>query len=504
VLLAIQLAIVAGFLAGVRAGAFPLGVRGEWEWPRLRVTPNAIDIVFAGFGLAVFALIAAVGCKRLSNHPRRGREVAWVAVLAVIAPAVQFALQSGAPEGYGLTKWVTLAMPGASGYFTVAKRQISDSRRFWAAYPAWIKHQDALHVGTHPPGLFLWARSCVDLMEAHPTIARAIVEHLPPSVDAGFREILPAVGPTSRPERAALALTGVLTLLACAWTAVPLYLLARSTLPPAAAWAAALLWPVIPAAILFQPTADTAFPFISTSALACAAWATGGRSRPLRMLLAVLAGALLGIGMQFSLVFLPVGLVVACLLVGMRGSRLGERAALVACTGVGFLGTTFAVWGISHANPFAIWWWNQKNHARFYQEYPRSYGAWVLANPLELAVAIGLPVAVWLIVAVLTAIGARTTRTTMAEPDAKANSAANRGTTVLNWATLGVLAILTLGGRSLSEVGRLWLPCMPALVVGAAWGLARFGEARTLAVTTALVGAQTLALQAMIQVVYPV
>ena len=50
-------------------------------------------------------------------------------------------------------------------------------------------------------------------------------------------------------------------------------------------------------------------------------------------------------------------------------------------TGAGFLAVTGAVWLLTGANPFVVWWWNQANHARFYQEYPRSYRAWVVANP---------------------------------------------------------------------------------------------------------------------------
>src|SRR6185312_16418213 len=108
---------------------------------------------------------------------------------------------------------------------------------------------------------------------------------------------------------------GCTVLLFCAGTVVPLYLLARACMPAASAWAAAALWPLVPAAILFQPTADTAFPVLSTSALALAAWAARSKSRAAaRPALACSCGVVLAIGMQFSLVFLPVGLAVALLL----------------------------------------------------------------------------------------------------------------------------------------------------------------------------------------------
>ena len=73
------------------------------------------------------------------------------------------------------------------------------------------------------------------------------------------------------------------------------------------------------------------------------------------------------------------------------------------------------------------------------------------------------------------------------------------------WATLATLALLTLSGRNLSEVARLWLPMMPPLLVAAGAGMARLDAgAKDLGITAALLGLQTMILQTIIQVVYPV
>jgi methylthioxylose transferase len=259
---------------------------------------------------------------------------------------------------------------------------------------------------------------------------------------------------------------------------VPLYLLARASLLATAAWAAAALWPLVPSAILFQPVADTAFPLLATTALALAAHAL--QSAPgWNLLLATLAGVVLAVGMTFTLAFLAVGLIVAIVLATAPGVDRLRRALRIAATGAGFLAPTLASWAITRADPFVIWWWNQKNHARFYVEFPRSYRAWVVANPIELAVALGLPATVWALV------GLGSIR--------QAPRAA--------WATLAVLTILTLSGRNLSEVARIWLP----LLTASGLGLTQLGGGpKTLAATLALLGAETLALQATIQVVYPV
>ena len=123
-----------------------------------------------------------------------------------------------------------------------------------------------------------------------------------------------------------------MTLLACAGTVVPLYLLARAALPASTAWAAAALWPLVPCANLFQPVADTAYPLLSTTALALAVWAVRSPQPPrwhvvVRSLLAVASGMVMAFGMSFTLAFLPVGLIVAVTLVGEHRSELANAIA---------------------------------------------------------------------------------------------------------------------------------------------------------------------------------
>src|SRR5262249_44154583 len=131
------------------------------------------------------------------------------------------------------------------------------------------------------------------------------------------------------------------------------------------------------------------------TALALTAWSTRFSPR-IGIAASIAAGAVLAVGMAFTLAFLAVGLTVAIVLATSPGVAYHRRALLIAATGIGFLATVAAGWILTRANPFVVWWWNQRNHARFYVEYPRSYVAWVLANPLELSIALGLPASVWL------------------------------------------------------------------------------------------------------------
>ena len=479
-------ALVGGFVVALRTGAMPLGVRGEWEWLRLpaNVAVLPLDLALGMVGVAAFAAFAGLGMRSLSARATRAREVAWLAALAGAGVVAQVWVQSAAPTGYGLAKWiVALSQKGSSGYFRIAKDEAGDLGPFLARYPQWIRGQDALHIGTHPPGLVAVEAALLHAVEARPAAARWVEDRAPESLVQAWR-VFGRDNPLAPADRATLILIGALTLLACAATVVPLYLLARVSLPPGPAFAAAALWPLLPSAVLFQPTADTAYPLLSTAALALAGHAglTSASARRARWL-AGASGLLLGVGMQFTLAFLAVGVVVGLMLISDQRRPVRDRAGSLVATGAGFLALTLLVWALTRANPFVTWWWNQANHARFYVEFPRTYRAWVAANPVELAVGLGLPTALW----------------------AVASLCWPRDVPRASLATAVVLVLLTLGGRSLSEVGRLWLPFMPALVVAAGVTLEKLRAGPVaLVAMLGLIGVQTLALQATIQVVYPV
>ncbi len=346
--------------------------------------------------VCVYAAIATVGYRLLQRRSTLLREFAAVATLAIASTTTLALVPIGVPEGYGLAKWsLVLHSHASTGYYTVARRDIVDLRQFLADYPAWISKQDALHVGTHPPGLFVMEHGLRQAFGAHPGLAREVVGALPGSVAAGLRAI-DSYDPLSLADRATLGATGALTLLLCSLTVVPLYLLARAGLPAPASWATASFWPLVPSALLFQPVADTAFPFLTAWALAASAHAPRfGRFR--RWILGTIAGLILALGMQLTLAFLPIGLLVAFVVLGDTTTPLRRRLEVIGLVGLGFLAPSLAFWAGTGADPFVIWWWNQRNHARFYQEYHRTYRLWLLVNPLELAVGLGLPAFCWML-----------------------------------------------------------------------------------------------------------
>ena len=490
-ILIIQAALVMLVAFAVGARLMPLGVPGEWEWLRAQGWPSFDGLCLAAIGVAVYSGFVAIGMRTLARRASRRIEAIWLTGLLTTAIAVQVIIPMAAAPGYDLSKWAAVNyLSGSAGYFKIARREAAgDPWKFLAKYPQWIREQDSLHIGTHPPGLIAVQCILMGIMERSSGAAGFLLDHMPASVEAGFR----VFGdndpePLTRGDRATLYATALLTLLTCAGTVVPLYLLARAALPAHAAWAAAALWPLAPAVNLFQPVADTSYPLVSTSALALAAWATrltkrSGRPASAAIVLALAAGMLMAIGMFFTLAFLPVGLIVA-LVVGLQPSASWRaRAFLILAIGMGFLTVLLCGWAVTGADPIVIGRWNLYHHARFYDEYPRTYRLWLVVNPIELAIALGLPSVVLCLAGIFVP----------------------RGVPLSVWATLLVLAIANVIGRNLGEVARLWMLYMPPLLVGAGYGCALVSsKPAALAGSTALLGTQTLALQSMIQVVYPV
>ena len=485
--------LVAGLLAAVYSGKIPLGVPGEWEWLRVKSAPPLLGLLIASAGVAAYGGYAALGFRALGVPSRIGlRESSWVAGLAASAAILQALIPMGAADEYDLAKWAYVhGLHASTGYYQVAKEQAAaDPWRFLADYPTWIQAQDSLHIGTHPPGLIAMHCTLIAAMERHRRAADALNAAMPPPVSLAFRQ-LEVINRRAVPhsDRAAMFLASLITLFACAGTVAPLYVLARESLPPQVAWASASLWPLATAANLFQPGADAAYPMLSAAALAAAAWSaritgTPGLAGWGSPLLAIGSGAVMAFGMMFTLAFLPIGLIAALIVLSTRSISWPRRFGVVAWIGVGFLAIVALGWLTTGADPITVWRWNLRHHARFYLEYPRTYLAWLLENPVELAVAAGLPAAFWCIVG---AVGDR------------------RYVPRAAWCTLGVLVVVNLTGRNMGETARLWMLFLPPLFTAAGLGLTRLGGGtRTLFATVLLAGLQTLGLQAMIQVVYPI
>src|ERR1700685_4410023 len=197
----IGLALVAAVsLAVLWLTNVPLGVPGEWTWSRIPLEPGESTLLVLGWLTAAVVGSLYVGLVALAamrfEAASRPEVAAWLAALVAAGFVWLSVLQeSPAQPEYasGKSGWV-LYYPGPEGYFAQARYAIKDVPSYLAGYEARMAQGDVLHLGTHPPGLILFHRSCINSCASSPGLRELLLATQP----ASFRA---AMDQTERTER---------------------------------------------------------------------------------------------------------------------------------------------------------------------------------------------------------------------------------------------------------------------------------------------------------------
>lgn len=452
--------VAAGSLAILWLTAIPLGVPSEWAWSRIPAASGEWTLLILGWlsaavvgGLYVGFIIA--GSVRLERAGRL-ESAAWLAGLCAMGFAWLWALQeSPARPQYALGKsgWV-LYYPAHEGYFEQARHEMRNVSSYLAGYEQEMARGDYLHLGTHPPGLMLFHRACINLCAASPALDELLLQTEPRS----FVDAMDVTATTERRGRqpltsadtAAIWLAALLTQAVAVATLIPLFLLVRRTDSPTTSWWTAALWPLVPALAIFLPKSDALLPFFGVLFLWL--WLEGFCRGSL--LLCALSGLVFFLGMCLTLAILPIA--VAAVLLTIWEALICSREERVAPLYRGWmvrLAAAAAGWGIpvllfwllAHLNLIAVWRWNLRNHAAFYDHYARTYWKWLLANPIEVVFAVGAPIVFALVVAFRNRLAAGWRKRAMGP----------------YWCLTATWAVLWLTGKNMGEAARLWLIFMP-------------------------------------------
>lgn len=394
---------------------WPLGVDGEWTWKRhagfgslLEAADRLLPALLSG---SVLVFWARYGERRI-DHARRLQTVSLYSVLLLIAGLWITNVQTAAPQSHRNIKpyWV-LYDPGASGYFMEAAFEISSVDVFLAGYEERMQEGEVLHVGTHPPGLFLLSSFCLNACETSPQLVSFLNAFENRDVREAFHEVESAAHlrpPLNRTQLPALQMLSGLTTLFCILTVVPIAVLARLCFPRRTAWIMTCLCTTAPCLAVFLPKSDLLFPLTGTAILVLAVAAMqGGRW----LWLSIPAGVMLWLGLTLSLAHLPVVAVLIAysgfrIVFLSRGSGQGSGSALISPVSAATTAATvfslmvvvvalLCVWFLSATgcNLWNVWQLNLKNHSGFYDQFPRTWWKWLFENPLELSFALGLPLA---------------------------------------------------------------------------------------------------------------
>jgi hypothetical protein len=299
----------------------------------------------------------------------------------------------------------------------------------------------APHAATHPPTATLLFRAGIELCERVPALRNLLLERIA-SAAVDPRGIRPRLSPEAL--AASLLLSWTLLLLGAA-TALPLYALATQLHGERmAAVRLGLLWLLLPGPTLMVPELDPALALpLMIFAAGLAATLAAPRRPPPRA--AWIAGAGAGVAMLLSYgapIFLALSGLALLASYGGGTSRLPVRRwllPLALIVGVALLIFCLpALWG---ARPLA-----QARQALLIHRAgftaPRSYLLWLLFNPLDFLLFLGLP----LILAAVTGLGG--------ERRSRRERSFARVWTML-------LLVLLASGVLRGEVGRIAIPLMP-------------------------------------------
>jgi hypothetical protein len=420
----------------------------EWQWGFAPDPLSGAWLPALLAGGAVLALFALSGSRRAHARPRLFAH-ALLGAGSLAGWAFSLALLATSPEGPFRTLLARAASRTITSYHAVAvSDEARDPRAFLSRHAALLAdlRGSAKHAATHPPGPVLFYRAALALGERSAPLTDALLG----AARVPEREFPP---PNTRPARAA-ALLGALVLgVLGAATAWPVASLAETLgLRPLAAARAGVLYLVLPGPALMVPQFDgaLALPVAGATALLASAAASGRAAVP-KALLAGALGALAVFTSYGAVVFLGIGALAAGAFASTAAGGV-RRILTAASLATATLLTLFGATALLGHDPIASARAALAIHREAYTA-PRSYALWLLFNPLDLAVFLGLPIAVL--------VAARLGGAAAAWRDGLTGG----GRFLL--ALGGGIAALVLSGVTRGEVGRIWIPLMPLLLVGA-------------------------------------
>lgn len=339
-----------------------------------------------------------------------------------------------------------------NGYFTVAANN-GDMNGLLRDFPQVMPTLASEHTRTHPPGLILAQWLTIRWGAAASSLAPSVYPLR--CTDLWLLNQPPATA-------AALLIWSFLPLVAAAFTVVPVYYLGLRLADEPAARMAALFTAALPALLIFAPTPDQIYAFLSVVTLLL--WLIAIERR--NALFAFLTGFLLSLSTFLSLgngTFIVVLGVFALLHPNRQSSIVNLKWFMSFAFGLASLWLVYWLgWGV------APW---QLAQIALQQHYElvtslRRYDWWVVYNLLDLLLFAGPMVVVGFAAALLFTFRrmilpkVSTTRQIL--------GSTLRKDTGLTLALALLILVLDLSGSARGEVGRLWLFFMPLLAIVAA------------------------------------
>lgn len=502
------------FLVGIRANKLPLGIKGEWEW---RYIKEPLSLREAAIPLALVAVLLFLLVIFMRGFEKRSKkqEAVFLVVLFIICLIFQLSLTSLVTEGLQQFPAV-IYFPFISGYFTQADTEIEDLGQFLGNYDVYIARLPEGHLGAHPPGLAIYYWSLINFYKKSPGSARGVVSLVGEKFDRIFQEIERGSGGVKigDPQRAAIWTAILLAVLAVASTPILLYLLARGICDKKSALFAAAFTSFLPGLFLFFPRADVLFPAIAITIFLLTLEALRRES----LVWGFFAGLAFFLGAMLRLSFLVVlALVVFYLLLKLL-STFGEgkaaagrllRSWIKPAVGIliGFFLLIIILKFATGFNAFKVWRVCYGRQNPLTSGIQRTWWKWMAYSPFEFAAFLGIPISALFLRRLifdshrsLLHIG----RSTTSGGRSTSGGLAWRPEEAYLLSFIITILLLYFSGKSLSEVGRLWIFLMPFATIPAVGALRKFGRRGDflLLFSLALQGVQVIFLKTFLNVFF--
>ncbi|HWL11015.1 MAG TPA: hypothetical protein VNQ76_21585 [Planctomicrobium sp.] len=462
--------------------SIPLGIPGEWVWPRLKPIVPLLAMIWPAMLMgAVLAGYVCLNALNFNHFQRRSRGLLLLGLWGIGIVWI-LSLVGSAPGIAGLNRIpFVLFYTRSSGYFTQAYEHRHNVREFLKGYRERIEDssnpENHLHLGTHPPGLTSALIGMMWMTENVPGVSSLFTVTQPQAFQESVETIRQFELANGKPptlqqnEAAVLWMAALLTAVMAAGTCLPLYLLARRFVDPSTAWWGAGCWLLVPAIPIFLPKSDVCFPLLAMGAQFL--WLTALDRN--RFSTGFWTGVVMCVALSLTLAFSPIALMFllqGIVLTVLSGPLSQWKSSLIQRwrPPVGAIVALLAwllVCGIAgQMNLLGIWIQNLKNHAAFYAHNVRTYPAWLLEIPIELAFSLGLPVA---ILAVLGVVG-------LFRQHRGEHNAGKRWELLI---PVAVWLVLWLSGKNMGEAARLWVFLMPYALWCATLGIQKLNGTRS-------------------------
>jgi hypothetical protein len=412
----------------------------EWRWP-LRSIELTVRFLIPIVTLSLYVFLSAWWLQRFQRAVTRRSEVTLVLFVIVAAPIIQLSLAAAVSRLPLLEFFGPTVSVHNSGYFTTAVAS-PDLNQLLSNFPA-LMPSLPIHAQSHPPGAVIAQWLSWQIFQALPPLADAIA--LPLRTLQCHNPGLMALDNA----QIASASIGMLLPLLGGLAAWPLYALAKRISNVHVAAITALVFPLLPLFALWMSQWDQIYPLLLLLGLYLAHVGLEKNS----WWRIALAGVPLSIASFFS-----VGNFVLMVIVGVYGAAwlwfyrkaihlsVSRVLRLVSGFAVGCLSIWLLYWLFFGVNPLSV----ISTGSRLAFESTtgnRSYGVWLLGNPIDFLVFLGFPITILLLYNLIKRIPFP------------------RSLLPLAIATCGTLILLWLSGIVRGEVGRLWMYFGPLVVL---------------------------------------